>query len=156
MHRLYTLTGVFGKILKRGLHETKQWECDSNTLDMSSWFWYVTRSDSQARHKTFWLGHQGPLKKWELTRRDTSVQGYRRASKARRVFPSTFSLSRCLGFFQRECTASIRKFYSNFENIFEIFWNGLFQEIFKEVREKILDWSWKKYWEIMVKQQSFF
>ncbi len=79
------------------------------TLALSFWFWRVTRGDSQARHKTRWLGHHGPQKKRELMRRDTSTWNYTRASKARRVFPSTFSHLRCPGFSRRECTASIRK-----------------------------------------------
>ncbi len=48
-----------------------------------------------------------PLKKWVLTMQDTSTRGYMRASEARQVFPSTFSLSPCLGFSWWECTASI-------------------------------------------------
>ncbi len=58
--------------------------------------------------ETLWLGHHRLLKKWELTMRDTSARGYTRASEVRRVFPSTFLLSPCLGFSLRECTAGIR------------------------------------------------
>ncbi len=45
-------------------------------------------------------------KKRELTRQDTSTRSYTRASEARQMFPSTFSLSHCIGLSQRECTAS--------------------------------------------------
>ncbi len=51
--------------------------------------------------------HHRPLEKWELTRWDTSTRGRTRASKARRVFPSTFSLSPCLWFSRQKCTAGI-------------------------------------------------
>ncbi len=99
---------AFGEILEWELLETRLrvW---LYTLALSSWFWSVTWGDSQARHETLWLGHQGPLKKRELMRRDTSAQGYTRASEARRVFPSTFSLLRCLGLTRRECTAHVKK-----------------------------------------------
>ncbi len=76
------------------------------TLAPSSWFWHMTRGDSQAmRHETLWVRYHGPLKKRELTRRDTSAQGYTRVSEVRWVFPSTFSLLRYLGFSRRECIA---------------------------------------------------
>ncbi len=78
------------------------------------WFWCVTRGDSQTRHKTLWLRHHRPLKKRESTRWDATSRGYTRASEARRVFPFTFSLLRCLGFSQRECTADIRSSKNNF------------------------------------------
>ncbi len=43
-------------------------------------------------------------------------RGYARGSKARRVFPFTFSLSPCLGFPQRECTAGIRNTNGSAQN----------------------------------------
>ncbi len=87
-----------------------RWDCASATLYTlagSSQFWRATRGDSQARYETLWLVHYGPLKKWDLNEARHEHQGYTRGSKVRRVFPSTFSLSHCLGFPQWECTAGI-------------------------------------------------
>ncbi len=70
------------------------------------WFCRVTRDDSQARLETLWLVHHGPLKKCGLNETRHERRGYTRGS--RRVFPFTFSLSSCLGFPRRECTAGIR------------------------------------------------
>ncbi len=77
------------------------------TLAKNSQFWCATRGDSQARHETLWPVHHGPLKKRYLNEAKQECRGYTRGSKARRVFPSTFSLSLCLGFPRRECTAGI-------------------------------------------------
>ncbi len=77
------------------------------TLAESSQFWSATRGDSQARRETLWLVHHRLLKKWDLNEVRHKHRGYTRGSKARRVFPSTFSLSPCLGFPRRECTAGI-------------------------------------------------
>ncbi len=82
-----------------------RWDCASATLytlAVSSWF-----DDSQARHETIWLRHHRPLKKQELMRRQMSTRGYMSTSEARRVFPSTFSLSHYLAFSRIECTAGI-------------------------------------------------
>ncbi len=76
------------------------------TLAESSQFWRTTRGDSQARHEILWLVHHGPLKKRDLTRRDTSAEATR--ENPRPVFPSTFSLSPCLRVPLRECAAGIR------------------------------------------------
>ncbi len=98
---------TFGEILERELHETRLCNCDSLHCCHEILILGRDTRRSQARHETLWLAHHGPLKKRELTKRDTSAQGYTRASEVRRVFPSTFSLSRCLGFSQCECTADI-------------------------------------------------
>ncbi len=106
----FTLSpSAFGEIFMREFHEMKL------RVRLSTLF------DSQARHETLWLGHHGPLKKRELTRRDTSTRGYTRASEARRVFPSTFLLSRCLEFSHWECTAGIKQlqFYINLPSKFD-------------------------------------
>ncbi len=79
------------------------------TLAKSSQFWCATRGDSQARHDTHWLVHQGPLKKRDLNKARHERRGYTRGSEVRRVFPSTFSLLPCLGFPRWECTASVRE-----------------------------------------------
>ncbi len=71
------------------------------------WFWRTTRGDSRARHETLWLVHHGLLKKQDLNEARHERWGYMRGSKARRVFPSIFSLPPCLGFPQRECTPGI-------------------------------------------------
>ncbi len=63
----------------------------------------------KARHETLWLVHRGTLKKLDLNEERHECRGYTRGSKARRVFPSTFSLSPCIGFPRRECTAGIRR-----------------------------------------------
>ncbi len=78
------------------------------TLSESSQFWRATRGDSQVRHETTLTRAHGPLKKRDLNEARHECQGYTRGSKAKRVFPSTLSLSPCLGFPQRECTAGIR------------------------------------------------
>ncbi len=49
-----------------------------------------------------------PIKLEATARWDTSARGYMRASEVRWVFPSTFSLSPCHGFSQRECPAGIK------------------------------------------------
>ncbi len=51
--------------------------------------------------------HHRPLKKRDLNEARHEYRGYTRGSKAKRVFPSTFSLSACLGFPRGECTAGI-------------------------------------------------
>ncbi len=63
------------------------------TLAESSPFWHVTRGNSQVRKETVWLMHHGLLKKRDLNEARHEHRGYTRGSKARRVFPSTFSLS---------------------------------------------------------------
>ncbi len=77
------------------------------TLANISQFWRATQGDSQARHETLWLVHHRLLKKWDLNEVRHEHSGYMRGSKVRRVFPSTFSLSPCLVFLRRECTARI-------------------------------------------------
>ncbi len=49
----------------------------------------------------------GLSKKWDFNEVRHERRGYMRGSKARRVFPSTLSLSPCLGFPRQECTAGI-------------------------------------------------
>ncbi len=78
-----------------------------HTLAESSQFWHATQGDSQARHETLWLVHHRPLKKWYLNEARHERWGYTRGSKARQLFPSTFSLSPCLGFPRWESTAGI-------------------------------------------------
>ncbi len=51
--------------------------------------------------------HHRLLKKWDLNEAIHERRGYTRGSKEMRMFPSTFSLSLCLGFPQRECIAGI-------------------------------------------------
>ncbi len=63
------------------------------TLAESFQFWCATRGDSQARHETLWLVHHRLLKKRDLNEMRHECRGYTRGSKARRVFPSTFSLA---------------------------------------------------------------
>ncbi len=74
------------------------------------WFWCATQGGSQTRHETLWLVHHGPLKKRDPNEARHERQGYTRGSKARRVFPSTFSLLPCLRFPRQECTADINKY----------------------------------------------
>ncbi len=105
---------AFGEIFKRELLETRLCNCELLKI----------KCNSQLRHETLWLGHHTPLKKRGLTRRDTSARGYTRTSEA---FPSTFSLSPCLGLSQRECTASIRyqkEFERNFARCSEKLWQS--------------------------------
>ncbi len=90
------------------------------TLAESSQFWCATRYDSQVRHETLWIVHHRLLKEWDLNEVRHERRGYTRGSKARRVFPSTFSFLPCLGFSRRECTAGITlglhiaiKFFTN-------------------------------------------
>ncbi len=79
------------------------------TLAKNYQFWRATRGDSQARHKTLWLVYHRPLKKWDLNEARHECRSYMGGSKVRRVFPSTFSLSPCLGFPWWECTTGITK-----------------------------------------------
>ncbi len=71
------------------------------------WFWRATRGDNQARYDTLWLVHHGLPKKRHLNEARYECQGYTRGSKARLVFPSTFSFSPCLEFPRQECRAGI-------------------------------------------------
>ncbi len=88
-----------------GLFTTRSITTTIYTLAESSQFWRETRGNSQARHKTIWLVHHRPLKKRDLNEARHKRRGYTRGSKARQGFQSTFSLSPCLGFPWRECTA---------------------------------------------------
>ncbi len=97
---------AFGDSLRRELPETGRVRL--YTLAESSQFWCATRGDSQARHETLWLVHHRPLKKRDLNEARHKHRGYTRGSKARRVFPSTFLLSPCIGFPRRACTADIK------------------------------------------------
>ncbi len=71
-------------------------------------FWCATRGDSQAKHETLWLEHHGWLKKRDLNKARHERRDYTRGSKARQMFPSTFSFLPCLEFLRRECTAGMR------------------------------------------------
>ncbi len=110
----YVMPGVHSRpvrSLRFSSESYTRWDCAGGTLytlAVSSWFCCVTRGDSQARYETFWLGHCGLVKKRELMRRDTSARGYKRASKARWVFPSTFSPPCCLRFSRQKCTDSTK------------------------------------------------
>ncbi len=59
----------------------------------------------------------GPLKKPDLNEARHERRDYTRGSKSRWVFPSTLSLSPCLGFPQWECTASIKHFVKILEKL---------------------------------------
>ncbi len=102
------------------------------TLAESSQFWHATQGDSQARCETLWLVHYWPLKKRDLNEARHEHRDYTRGSKARRVFPSTFSLSPCLGFPRWECTAGITdvrrslSFHISFSDCFYLFANRFF------------------------------
>ncbi len=55
------------------------------------------RCDSQARHEILWLGHHGPLKEREPTRRDMSTHGYTRTFEASvSIYILALALSRVL------------------------------------------------------------
>ncbi len=87
------------------------------TLAKSLQFWRATQGDTQ---DPLARAHR-PLKKWDLNEAKHEHQGHTRGSKARRVFPSTLSLSPCLGFPWRECTAGIMWAASQLVKIKRIF-----------------------------------
>ncbi len=101
------LQSAFGKNLGQELPKTRLGECDS----LHSWrelsvLVHDTRRQSDETRDPLTRAY-GPLKKQDLNEARHERRGYTRGSKARRVFPSTLSLSSCLGFPRRECTASI-------------------------------------------------
>ncbi len=87
--------------------------------------WRTTWGNSQARHRTLLLVHHRPLKNWNINEVRHKRCGNTRGSKARRMFPCTFSLSPCLGFPRRECTAGIRKFKKKFCILVHIYFDIL-------------------------------
>ncbi len=115
IRRLYTLAEYIWRVSGKSC---SIWDWASATLYIfaeSSQFWHTTRGDSQAKHETLWLVHHRPLKQWDLNEARHERRGYTRGSKARWVFPSTFSLSPCLGFPRRECTPGNRVKWSSIE-----------------------------------------
>ncbi len=105
------LPSAFGESLGWELLETRLGQCDSlhSCRELS-----VSAADTrrQPGETQFPLTRAHiPLKKRDLNEVRHERQGYTRGSKARRVFPSTLSLSPCLGFPRWESTAGIRNPY---------------------------------------------
>ncbi len=102
------LPSAFTKILGKGLPGTRLDGCDSlhSCRELSILARDTRRQPGEIRDPLTRASRL--LKKRDLNEARQEHQGCTRGSKARRVFPSTFSLSPCLGFPRRECTACFR------------------------------------------------
>ncbi len=100
-------SSAFGESLEREFPETRLGECDPlhSCRELSILVCDTRRQPGETRDPL--TRAHGPLKKRDLNEARHKCRGYTRGSKARRMFPSTFSLSPSLGFSQRECTAGI-------------------------------------------------
>ncbi len=90
-------------LLPWALNPPRNADWKKNTMKSQRWQLAETRDPLTWTPRT--------TKKRELIRQNSSARGYTRASKARWVLPSTFSLSPCLRFSRRECTAGITPYY---------------------------------------------
>ncbi len=129
------------------------------TLAESSQFWRVTRGNSQARHKTHLTRAHGLLKNRDLDEARHECRGYTRGSKARRVFPSTLSLSPYLEFSRSECTASLmalsrcirlvawsKQCVTSQTKWLTVFWRGIHDSalVCSGIKERWMDEHWAK------------
>ncbi len=150
--RLYTLTECTWRVSRALVAREETGWVRLYTLAESSQFWRAIRGDSQVRNETLWLVHHGQLKKRDFKEARHKRRSYTRGSKARRVFPSTFSFSPFLGFPRRECTAGIM-FQDNFGQIIieasSIFSSIFFQnhlKYFPKFSQVFLEiWNWNDY-----------